>query len=243
MSLEVMTRGPVAFVTLNRADRANAYTQAMLTALETAIQAFDAETSVRVVVITGQGSRSFSAGADRREIETRSPESVVQLRAGEVFQRLRGSRCVTIAAVNGAAVGGGFELALACDLRIAADHAAFWLPEPELGLLPAAGGLRWLPEVVGQGGACELILGGARWSAAQALARGLVSEVVPSEDLDACVARWTERVLQRDRLALELAKRHLAAHPSAGSIRTDGIAQAILVSRNRSADNERREAP
>jgi len=132
---------------------------------------------------------------------------------------------------------------MGCHLLIVEHQAAYWIPEPELGQQPAACALRWLPEVVGQGGARELILGGARWSAAQALARGLVSEVVPSEDLDACVARWTERVLQRDRLALELAKRHLAANPSAGSIRRDGIAQAILVSRNRSTETERREAP
>jgi enoyl-CoA hydratase/carnithine racemase len=149
---------------------------------------------------------------------------------------------VTIAAVNGVAVGGGVELALACDVRVAVDHAAFWLPEPELGLLPAAGALRWLPEVVGQGGARELILGGARWSAAQALARGLVSEVVPANELDACVARWTERVLKRDRLALELAKQHLSAKGRSGMTKDEGLRRPFLSRAIKVRINLRRKA-
>src|SRR5262249_5907188 len=118
---------------------------------------------------------------------------------------------VTIAAVNGVALGGGCELALACDLRIAAEHAVFGQPEPALGIIPGAGGTQRLPRIVGLGRAKELVLTGARWDARQALAYGLVSEVVPAGELMRAARALAERVLALAPLALRLSKKALNA--------------------------------
>jgi enoyl-CoA hydratase len=137
---------------------------------------------------------------------------------------------VSIAAVNGVAFGGGCELALACDLRIAADHAVFGLPEPSLGIIPGAGGTQRLPRVVGLGRAKEMILTGARWNASQALAYGLVSEVVPAQDLMAAARAMADRVLKLGPLAVRLAKMALNASaqmPLAAGLVYESTAQAI----------------
>jgi enoyl-CoA hydratase len=157
---------------------------------------------------------------------------VLSLRSASVFERLRKSSKVTIAAINGAAVGGGFELALSCDLRIAAPHARFWLPEPEFGLLPAAAATKMLPKLVGALRAKDLILGGAVWNAEQALLAGLLSEVAPDGGLMDCVSNWVARVERRDADALLLAKQ--AIEMSSIGVDTmpfDLLAQALLVSR------------
>ncbi|HEV7499956.1 MAG TPA: enoyl-CoA hydratase-related protein, partial [Vicinamibacteria bacterium] len=137
---------------------------------------------------------------------------------------------VTIAAVNGYALGGGCELALACDLRIAAEGAVFGLPEPSLGIIPGAGGTQRLPRIVGLGRAKEMILTGARWDAAQALAAGLVSEVVPAADLLPAARRMAERVLALGPLAVRLAKLALNASsemPLSAGLLYESTAQAI----------------
>jgi enoyl-CoA hydratase len=215
--------GLVCRLTIDRPAKANAYTQPMLEALETALAAAETD-GTRVIVITGDGDRAFSAGADRTELAQRDWRSVLTLASARVFERLRRHPCVTIAAVNGAAVGGGLELALACDLRVAASTSRFWLPEPEFGLLPAAGGLRWLQQAVGRARASALILGGARWSADDARQNGLVAEVAEPGALDAAVERWIARILARDATALTLAKRALDADSGA----FDLTAQALL---------------
>src|SRR5262249_61841385 len=117
----------------------------------------------------------------------------------------------SLAAGSGGALGGGCELALACDLRVAAEGAVFGLPEPTLGIIPGAGGTQRLPRIVGLGRAKEMILTGARWSAARALEVGLVSEVVPASELLAAARRMAERVLSLGPLAVRLAKAALNA--------------------------------
>jgi enoyl-CoA hydratase/carnithine racemase len=222
--------GCAAWIELCRPERANAYTQDMLEALERHIEDAEADPAIRVIVITGAGDRVFSAGADRNELARRDWRSVLSLRSARAFERLRQSPCVTIAAINGAAVGGGVELAIACDLRLAVSTARFWLPEPELGLLPAAGGTRLLPQLVGELRAKELILGGAVWSAAEALLAGLLTEVVEPRDLASHVEVWVDRIARRDPDALRLAKhaiqRAASGHADAGF---DLIAQSLLV--------------
>src|SRR5262249_26722491 len=137
---------------------------------------------------------------------------------------------VTIAAVNGVALGGGCELALACDLRIAAEHAVFAQPEPALGIIPGAGGTQRLPRIVGLGRAKEMILTGARWDAPQALAYGLVSEVVPAAELMTAARALAERVLALAPLAVRLSKRALNAAtqmPLAAGLLYESTAQAV----------------
>jgi enoyl-CoA hydratase len=220
-------------IVLNRPERSNAYTQDMLAAIEAAFERFENDPHIGVVVVTGTGERAFCAGADRHELATRTPESVRTLKAAEIFARIEASRLVSIALINGAAVGGGLELALACDIRLAADHATFWLPEPEFGLLPAAGALQRLPAAVGQGPAREMILGGARWDASRAFQVGLVSEIAPLAALHELEARWTARITKRAPHVLALAKQSLALRDPAASAAFDLTTQAQLVAKNR----------
>lgn len=225
--------GPALWVRLDRTEKANAYTAGMLDALERAVRQAEANPDIRVLVFTGSGDRVFCAGADRNELEARSWRSVLRLRSAAVFRLIRESPLVSMAAINGAAVGGGLELALACDLRVAVEGARFWLPEPEFGLLPAAGALTFLPGIVGQGRARELILGGARWTAKEAYTAGLVSQVVAPADLRSAVVGWVARVAQRDGEALHLAKLALEETCPAPSGALDRVGQALLVQKAR----------
>lgn len=222
--------GAMALITLCRASQANAYNQGMLAEMETLLDRAEGNAAVRAIVFTGEGARAFSAGADRHEIASRDWRSVLSLRSAKVFERIRTSPKVTIAAINGVAVGGGLELALSCDLRLAVASARFWLPEPEFGLIPAAAATRLLPRTVGALRARDLVLGGAQWSATDALAAGLLSEVVPADGLMDCVHQWVARVARRDADALLLAKQALdLSSTGADSTQFDLLAQALLV--------------
>lgn len=223
-------RGSALWIQLDRPQKANAYTQPMLTALEAAIVAADEDATLRVIVITGRGDRAFCAGADRAELAARDWQDVLALAATRVFARLHASRCVTIAGLNGAAVGGGLELALACDLRLAAPHARFWLPEPLLGLIPAAGATVLLPALVGPTRAKELVLAGAEWDAQEAFRYGLVNEVAAEGLLGERLEAWCERITRRDPHALQLAKRALDVEAGAAGGREYALlAQALLT--------------
>jgi enoyl-CoA hydratase len=225
--------GPVRTLRLDRPARANAYTTELLDALDDAVATAQRTMAVRVLVITGTGERAFCAGADRDELATRDWRDVLHLRSAEVFGRLRTCRPVTIAAINGAAVGGGLELALACDVRVAADHARFWLPEPEFGLIPAAGGTALLSSIVGPTRARAMILGGAQWSAAEAAAAGLLTAVAPRGGLGDELRLWLDRILARDADALAVAKLALLAAEPATDPVAHRLAQAALVARQR----------
>ncbi len=220
----------MALVTLSRARHANAYTQQMLAEIERLLDGAEADATVRAIVFTGEGERAFSAGADRHEIAHRDWRSVLSLNSARVFERIRKSRKVTIAAINGVAVGGGLELALSCDVRLAVARARFWLPEPEFGLIPAAAATRLLPRTVGVLRARDLVLGGAQWDAATALAAGLLSEIAPDDALMDCVGKWVARIERRDPDALLLAKQALdLSGTGADSMQFDLLAQAMLV--------------
>ncbi|MFI5327229.1 MAG: enoyl-CoA hydratase/isomerase family protein, partial [Candidatus Rokuibacteriota bacterium] len=143
---------------------------------------------------------------------------------------IEGHDAVSIAAVNGYALGGGCEVALACDLRIAATNAVFGLPEPTLGIIPGAGGTQRLPRIVGLGRAKEMILTGARWDAARALEVGLVSRVVPLVELMPAARALAEKVLALGPLAVKLAKAALNASsqmPLSAGLAFESTAQAI----------------
>jgi enoyl-CoA hydratase len=199
-------QGPAGYVQLHRPEKANAYTQPMLEALAANVGRMAADPEVRVVVLCGAGDRVFCAGADLTELAARDWRAALNLKSAEVFSFISRCRCVTLAAVGGVATGGGLELALACDIRIAAENARFSFPEPELGLIPAAGGTQRLPQVVGKARAKELILGGLVWDAAEALRFGLVSEVTTPEELMPKAQQWAERIARRSPAALQLAK-------------------------------------
>lgn len=196
----------IGYIQLNRPEKANAYDQRMLDAFGDALCRMDAE-DVHVLVVCAAGDRCFCAGADLDEMRGKGYRCALDLKSARVFTALAGFRGVTIAAINGAAVAGGLELALACDLRIASARARFFFPEPRGGLIPAAGGTRRLPALVGVARAKELILGGREWNADEALRFGLVSEVRQPDELTARTREWARQISEMDALALELAKR------------------------------------
>ena len=205
--IKTWKQNAVGYLELNRPERANAYDDALLNDLSSALGKMEADREVLTLVITGAGNRSFCAGADLNEMKKKDLTDALNLKSAKIFAALAAYSKVTLAAINGAAVAGGLELALACDIRISTEKARFFFPETKLGLIPAAGGTHRLSQVVGIGRAKELILAGRVWLAEDALRFGLVSEVVPQEALPACAQQWGERIGQRDPLALQLAKK------------------------------------
>src|SRR5574343_642589 len=159
---------------------ANTWTVASLRALQQLVTDLNADSKVYALVITGEGEKFFSAGADLKQFADgdKAHATTATLAFGEAFETLSGFRGVSIAAINGYAMGGGLECALACDIRIAEEHAQMALPEAAVGLLPCAGGTQNLPWLVGEGWAKRMILCGERVDAATALRIGLVEEVV-----------------------------------------------------------------
>lgn len=186
-NLLISDQDAVRTITINRPDRLNALDSATLDALRDAFEATAADDAVRVVVLTGAGSRAFVAGADIAEMSTLTPAQ------GRDFS-LRGTRMMrgiekmpkpVIAMINGYALGGGLELAMSCHLRIAADTAKMGQPEINLGLIPGFGGTQRLVRLCGRAAALELCLTGAPVDAARALQLGIVNRVVPAAELEA----------------------------------------------------------
>ncbi|HLV77849.1 MAG TPA: enoyl-CoA hydratase [Marinobacter sp.] len=179
--IQLQTRDHIAILTIANPP-ANTWTAESLVALETLIGELNADTGIYALVVTGQGEKFFSAGADLKSFadgDLARANDMAQ-KFGRAFAALTAFRGVSIAAINGYAMGGGLECALACDLRIAEAHARMALPEASVGLLPCAGGTQNLPWLVGEGWAKRMILCGERVDANRALQIGLVEEVVPS---------------------------------------------------------------
>lgn len=175
----------VATVTLNRPEKLNALNQATLADLERAFDALEADSAVLAVILTGAGEKAFVAGADIGELAGLGAAQGKEFaQKGQVlFARIERSPKPIIAAVNGFALGGGCELAMACHMRIASETAQFGQPEISLGLIPGYGGTQRLPRLVGRGVALELLLTGDRIDAARARELGLVNAVVPADKL------------------------------------------------------------
>lgn len=177
--IQLEKRGHIAVLTINNPP-ANTWTRDSLAALATTIRELNADRDIFALVVTGQGEKFFSAGADLKTFADgdKARANDMAQAFGEAFAALTGFRGVSIAAVNGYAMGGGLECALACDIRIAEEHAQMALPEAGVGLLPCAGGTQNLPWLVGEGWAKRMILCGERITADKALQIGLVEEVV-----------------------------------------------------------------
>ncbi len=175
-------KGGVAIVTIDRADRMNSLSRATLEAFSRIGRELSGNAELRAVVVTGAGEKAFCAGADLKERKGMDQEAVRD--QVKMYRTHLGwldtSRVPVIAAINGVALGGGLEVALMCDLRVAAAHAKLALPETGLGIIPGAGGTQRLPRVVGEARAKELILLARRLDASEALAMGLVNRVTPT---------------------------------------------------------------
>lgn len=221
--------GPLAIITVNRPEKRNALDPRTVEEFHGAL-AEVANARCVVFIVTGAGDKSFVAGADINAIKTRRREDALAPINSRLMSAIENHDAVAIAAVNGFAMGGGCELALACDLRIASENALFGLPEPTLGIIPAAGGTQRLPRVVGLGRAKEMILTGARWDAKRALDYGLVSEVVPSAELMSAARALAARVCALGPLAIRLAKQALNASanmPLQSGLAFESMIQAV----------------
>jgi enoyl-CoA hydratase/carnithine racemase len=202
-------RGGVEIWTIDGAARRNAISRAMLAELNALLARAAADRSVRCVVLTGAGDKAFCAGADLKERAHMSEADVHAFHDG-LRSALRGierAPQVFVAAVNGAALGGGLELALACDLRIASDAAQMGLPEVGLGIIPGGGGTQRLPRLVGVARAKDLVLTARRVGAAEALGMGLVARVAPAQRLLEEALAYAEEVARNAPVSLRQAKR------------------------------------
>jgi enoyl-CoA hydratase len=198
------SRDGMAVVTIDRPRALNALDRQTIQELGAAVEAADRDSSARVVVLTGSGDKAFAAGADIRELESLSGDEGRQFsEAGQaVFSRIEALGKPVIAAVNGYALGGGCELAMACTLRVSSESAVFGQPEVRLGLIPGYGGTQRLPRLVGRGRALEIMLTGETVTAQTALRIGLVDRVVPAADLMAEVEALASRIMAGAPLAI-----------------------------------------
>lgn len=201
-------RGHVALLTLNRPEAMNACNQALLASLRQELDALRFDPEVRVIIVTGAGEKAFCAGADLKERAGMTPLEVKRfiVTIRDTFSMLEAMGKPVIAAINGVALGGGTELALACDIRIASQTASMGLTETGLGIIPGAGGTQRLPRLIGKGKAKELIFTARRVSAEEAHAIGLVEQVVPAGALLEAAMRMAERISENGPLAVEQAK-------------------------------------
>lgn len=195
-NLRLTVADGVGTVTINRPEKLNALNSATIDELDRAIVAFVSEPEVAGIIVTGVG-RAFVAGADIAELAALDTSGARELsrRGQEVFARFESSHKPVLAAVNGFALGGGCELAMACHIRIAADTATFGQPEVKLGLIPGYGGTQRLPRLVGSGQAAQLLLTGEMIDAAEALRIGLVNRVVPAADLMTAAGKLMGQIL------------------------------------------------
>ena len=196
----------IARLTVNRPDKLNALNATVIRELGEAAGALDADRSVRGVILTGAGSKAFVAGADITELASQDPMAgkARSLAGQAAFRRFETMSKPVVAAVNGFALGGGCELAMACHMRRASDNAKFGQPEVKLGLGPGYGGSVRLPRLVGRGRALELLLTGATIDAQEAYRIGLVNRVVPADQLLAEAERLVRTIAENAPLAVQI---------------------------------------
>ncbi|MEW6529918.1 MAG: enoyl-CoA hydratase-related protein [Thermodesulfobacteriota bacterium] len=205
-NLVVENEGPVAIVTVNRPEVRNALDADTWQELSGLIDELEKDDSIRIVIITGAGEKAFVAGADIRSLRERSMAATLRGEGQRILNRWEAMEKVSIAAINGFALGGGCELALACDMRIAAEKAVLGLPEINLAIVPGAGGTQRLTRLVGLGKAKEMILTGDLLNAREALTVGLVNKVVPDAELMSSAREMARKILAKGPLAVKLAK-------------------------------------
>jgi enoyl-CoA hydratase len=220
----------IATLTIDRPEVKNALDLATVNEIRAALQTLAADENAAVLIITGGGEAAFVSGADVNDIRRRGRDDGLAAINSSLFAEIERFPRPTIAAINGYALGGGCELALACDIRIASETAKFGQPELGLGIIPGAGATQRLPRIVGMGRAKHLILTGEIIDAKQALEIGLVSAVTPAGQLQIRAREMAKKILRQGPLAARLAK--LALNASArvdldSGLLIETLAQAI----------------
>ncbi len=211
--IQISSDPPIARIALHRPEKLNALDPEMLTALETGLSLLEGRSDIRVVTLQATGERAFCVGADINAWTALTPLQMWSewIRHGHrVFSRLIHLRQPVICAIQGLAFGGGLELALACDIRIAGESARFAMPEVTLGTVPGWGGTARLPELIGKGRAQQMILSGEPITAAVAERWGLVNEVVPTDRLNSRVEELANRIAANAPVSVQTAKQLVA---------------------------------
>ncbi|WP_087972358.1 enoyl-CoA hydratase/isomerase family protein [Oceanobacillus rekensis] len=204
--VEAVIESGIYWLTLNRIEARNALDSNMLDEIERAFGEAEKNQDVKVIVVQGAGGKSFAAGADIKQLNAKKPlEALVPGMQG-LYRRVENCNKVTIAAVDGYALGGGCELALACDIRMATNHAKFGLPELNLGIIPGAGGTQRLSRVIGKGRALDMILTGKIIDGEEAERIGLVTYYVQREKLKDKIDEVSGHILKKGPIAIQLAK-------------------------------------
>jgi enoyl-CoA hydratase len=224
-------RGDAVLLTLNAPERRNAIDQQMVDALHRALDGLWHDESVAALVLTGAGDKAFAAGADIAQLRERTSREALNAINSAIFERIEEFPAPVIAAVRGYALGGGCELAIACDLRVLGESAKLGQPEVKLGIIPAAGGCYRLPRLVGLGRARELIYTGRMVDAAEALRIGLANAVVPDAEVVPKALALAAEIAANGRLAVRGAKRTLnaLARPGQENARAfESTVQALL---------------
>ena len=223
----------IGTLVIDRPEVKNALDLETVTAVREALGRLEADTSVGAVIITGAGETAFVSGADINDIRARGRDEGLAAINSSLFAEIERFPRPTIAAINGYALGGGCELALACDIRIAADTAKFGQPELGLGIIPGAGATQRLPRIIGLGRAKHLVLTGEIIDAKQALEIGLVSAIAPPGQLQLRARELAKKILRQGPLAARLAK--IALNASArvdmdSGLLIETLAQALCYS-------------
>lgn len=221
----------IAVVTLNAPEKRNAIDREMVDGLHAALDDLLESDDVTVLILTGAGDKAFAAGADIAQLKERNAHDALAAINSVIFKRIEDFPWPSIAAIKGYALGGGCELAIACDLRVAGSSAKMGQPEVGLGIIPAAGGTYRLPRLVGLGIARELVYTGRIIDAQECLRIGLVNDVVADADVLSRAMEIAREIAGRGRLAIRLAKASmnaLARPGEAAALSLESIAQAVL---------------
>jgi len=208
-NIRIEIEGALATITINRPKVLNALDGKTITELSKAFTDLEKDDTTRVVIITGEGDKAFVAGADIVELQQADMLGgrMIAERGHKLFARIENSNLVVIAAINGFALGGGCELAMACDIRYAADSARLGQPKISLGIIPGYGGTQRLPRLVGRGKALELLLTGDMVKAEDALRISLVDKVVPAAELMDAAKKLAQKIASKGPITVAAAKR------------------------------------
>ena len=221
------TENKIATITINRPTKLNALNKSTIYEIHHAVNVSDLNNDIRVLIITGSGDKAFVAGADILEFAQFTPDQGAELSAlGQetLFDFIENLKKPVIAAVNGFALGGGLELAMACHFRIASDNAKMGLPEVSLGVIPGYGGTQRLPQLVGKGRAMEMIMTAGMITAGDALRFGLVNQVVPQAELLETCNIIAQKIIKNSPFAISQAIKAVNANYKDG---TDGYKTEI----------------
>ena len=201
----VASENGLGYITINRPAKLNALNKATIQELHDALESLDNDAQIRTIIITGSGEKAFVAGADISEFASFSVEEGAQLAAqGQelLFDFVENLKTPVIAAINGFALGGGLELAMACHFRIASENAKMGLPEVSLGVIPGYGGTQRLPQLIGKGRAMELVMTAGMINAEEAFRAGLVNHVVPQPELLDFTKSIAQRIIKNSPMAI-----------------------------------------